>query len=326
MPRPPPPPPPSPPKRQPSSVFAGLAAYMLPSIHAPLRTVVFEGYYFAANQSASVASCMCMDGRRVRAVGAPLDPSIDFQQRAPTSRQCWWTAQLFKYAAVSTHSVLQSGLSLVSLAGRLTLTAPPLPVRCSRRPPHVPRLLGQHDLVPGEQRVLDSNWRGPCAVTCVALLADHPRPVTPSGPILSPDPVLPMLTQPLPSRSLQAAPFVAACRLDALAGGVCAASCATRLAPFNSDCFHSVLAEDYFQYAPDQQAPDATITAAFYDACFPPAGAQLAAPAADASQQQKAPALSAAGAGMGAASSSAQAGSGVWGLVAALAAAALLAA
>lgn len=160
---------------------------------------------------------------------------------------------------------------------------------------------------------------------CCGQRSSAPR--QPFRPHLSPDPLVAMLTQPLPFRSRQAAPFVAACRLDALAGGVCAASCATRLAPFNSDCFHSVLSEDYFLYAPDQQAPDATITAAFYDACFPPAGAQPAAPAADAPQQQKAPGLSAAGAGMGAASSSAQAGSGAWELlVAALAATALLAA
>lgn len=300
----------------------GLAAYMLPSLPHYAQWCSKATTSQPTRVPASPRACAWTGaacGRRAH----PLTPPSTSSNVRPLLCQCWWGPCSAR--ACSCIDTQRPAIWAVS-GCRLTLHCPPLPVRCSRRPPHVPRLLGQHDLVPGEQRVLDSNWRGPCAVTCVALLADHPRPVTPSGPILSPDPVLPMLTQPLPSRLLQAAPFVAACRLDALAGGVCATSCATRLAPFNSDCFHSVLSEDYFLYAPDQQAPDATIIAAFYNACFPPAGAQPAAPAVDAPQQQKAPALSAAGAGMGAASSSAQAGSGVWGLVAALAAAALLAA
>ena len=121
----------------------------------------------------------------------------------------------------------------------------------------------------------------------------------------------------------QAAPFVAACRGDALAGGACSPACAAKLAPFNRDCFHGVLSEDYFQTQPGQQPPTASAVAAFYDACFPP---PTAAKVADAPQQQKAPAMSAAGAGaVGVSSGAAPAGGSGWALLAAaLAAAALL--
>lgn len=125
-------------------------------------------------------------------------------------------------------------------------------------------------------------------------------------------------------RPAQAAPFVGACRLDALEGGACSSGCATRLAPFNRDCFHSVLSEDFFQYLPGHDAPATTAINTFYDACFPPPDA---AGAADAPQQQKAPTLSAAGAGAVTASSAAapvQAGRGAWGLLVAAGAAAML--
>lgn len=126
-------------------------------------------------------------------------------------------------------------------------------------------------------------------------------------------------------RPAQAAPFVGACRLDALEGGACSSACTTRLAPFNRDCFHSVLSEDFFQYLPGHDAPAATAINTFYDACFPPPDA---AGAADAPQRQ-APALSAVGAGAVTASSAAApvpAGRGAWGLLVAGAAAMLLAA
>lgn len=129
------------------------------------------------------------------------------------------------------------------------------------------------------------------------------------------------LPHPPPAR-LQAAPFVAACRGDALAGGACSPACAAKLAPFNRDCFHGVLSEDYFQTQPGQQPPPAKDAAAFYDSCFPP---PTAAKAAEAPQQQKAPAMSAAGAGaIGVSSGAAPAGAGAWALLAAALAAAAL--
>lgn len=93
-----------------------------------------------------------------------------------------------------------------------------------------------------------------------------------------------------------AAPFISACR-DAVLGGnpfaigaseaadssgtgagfKCSAACAQALAPFNAQCFASVLADDFFQYGSGVTVPEAQQSSALYAACFPPDGTELSA-------------------------------------------------
>lgn len=80
-----------------------------------------------------------------------------------------------------------------------------------------------------------------------------------------------------------AADFIAKCRSDVLgvnpfegaAGSAqprCSPECARAVAPFNQFCFASVLANDFFAFAPAAPVPTAEQATALYAACFPTGG------------------------------------------------------